>query len=248
MWYTYKAWLLFGSNISCSVLFLPATDTGGSQSGQARDARGECSFAWKSHRETQCSLQVCKSVCVCVYVCMCTYLYVCPCMCSCACVSWVEGMGGGKTWPLSVFWLTEEESDRNGWRLTCQSHREEAALSTATGSSLHWWQHARPFCFVPSQFCSPPAPRRHFPARLHEWARTFGAVRERRARGKLLILKGSLRSPSWNSQRCWRLSQGVPSKESWWLSDFAQSPKMAFKKVQGAGATMDNFGIFSDWS
>lgn len=69
--------------------------------------------------------------------------------------------------PFGILADRGKESDRNGLRLTCQPHREEATLSTATGSSLHWWQHARPFCFVPSQFCSPPAPRRHFPSRLH---------------------------------------------------------------------------------
>ena len=104
------------------------------------------------------------------------------CMCACVCEIWIEGVAGGQTGPLlHSGW----QRKRDRWAFThpiCRPPRGEAAPSTATGSSLPGWQHARSFGFVPSRFCSPPASRRHFPAGLHGWATTFGAARKRRVR------------------------------------------------------------------
>lgn len=142
---------------------------GGSQSGQARDVGGECSLALTSLGG---NLVLCKPAesmhaRTCVYMCMCVFAHVCVymCMCTSGCVLGREDRGG-KSCPLCILADKGKGSNRDGKRPTCQPRQGEAAPSTATGSGLHLWQHARPSCSAPSRFCSPPAPRRRFPARL----------------------------------------------------------------------------------
>lgn len=119
--------------------------------------------------------------------------YVCVCV-------WIndhaslQGLGRRNVMASPALWWWRLKGMLGWYRPTCQTRRGVVTLPTATGSGRHWEEHARASCFVPSRSCSPLAPRTRFPSGLRGWARPFGAVGERGARGQVLVLTGKLRS------------------------------------------------------